>query len=76
MLFYGRIVMPFHSLSSNRRNSKVLTHFDFKMALSFAIIDGIVATTIKFINNARTQENKNVILLSLNVKKLSNLYLL
>ena len=60
MLFYGRTVIPFHSLSSTSRNSKVFTHSDFKMALSFTIID-IAATALKFVNNARTQENKNSI---------------
>ena len=38
MLFYGRIIIPFHSLSSKSRNSKMFTHSDFKMTLSFVII--------------------------------------
>ena len=59
MFFYGRIVIPFHSLSSKSRNSKMFTHSDFKMALSFAIIGSIAATALKFINNARTSENRN-----------------
>ena len=54
MFFYGRIVLPFHSFSSKSRNSKVFTHSDFKMALSFAIIGVIAANALKFINNART----------------------
>ena len=54
MFLYGRIVIPFHSLSSKSRNSKMFTHSDFKMAFSFAIIGSIAATALKFINNART----------------------
>ena len=54
MFLYGRIVIPFHSLSSKSRNSKMFTHSDFKMALSFAIIGNIAATALKLINNART----------------------
>ena len=50
MFFYGRIVIPFHSLSSKSRNSKVLTHCDFKMALSFAVIGSIAVTSLRFIN--------------------------
>ena len=41
------------TLSIKSRNSKVFTHSDFKMALSFTIIDSIAATALKFINNAR-----------------------
>ena len=37
----------------------MFTHYDFKMALSFAIIGSIAATALKFINNARTSENRN-----------------
>ena len=54
MFFYGRIIIPLHSLSSKSRNSKVFTHSDFKMALSFAIIGSIAATTLekgKFVTN-------------------------
>ena len=55
ILFYGRIVIPFHSLSSKSRNTKVLTYSDFKMALSVAVTLGsITATALKFISNART----------------------
>ena len=54
MFLYGRIVIPFHSLSSKSRNSKMFTHSDFKMALSSAIIGSIAAIALKFINNART----------------------
>ena len=61
MFLYGRFVIPFHCLSSKSRNSKMFTHSDFKMALSFAVIVSIAATTLKFINNARTQENWNFI---------------
>ena len=61
MLFYGRIVIPFHSLSSKSRNSKMFPHSDFKMAFSFAIIGSIATTALKFINNARTYENRNFI---------------
>ena len=53
MFFYGRIVIPFHSLYNKSRNSKMFTHSDFKMPLSFAIIGSIAATILKFINNAR-----------------------
>ena len=42
---------PF-TLSSNSENSKVFTHSDFKMPLSFAIIGSITATSLKFINSA------------------------
>ena len=62
MFFHGRIVILFHSLSSKSRISKVFTHSDFKMALSFAIIGSIAATEFKFANNVRTQENINFIL--------------
>ena len=51
MFIYGRIVIPFHSLSSKSRNSKVLTYLDLKMALNFAIIGSI----------ACYQKNKNFI---------------
>ena len=54
MFFYGKIVIPFHSLPSKSRNSKMFTHPDFKTALSFAIIGSIAAIALKFINNART----------------------
>ena len=47
--FYGRIVIPFHSRSSKSRKSKMFTHSDFKIALSFAIIGSIAATAL--INN-------------------------
>ena len=57
MLVYGRIIIPIHSLSSKSRNSKIFTHSD--LALSFAIIGSIAATALKFINNARTSENRN-----------------
>ena len=46
MFFYVRIVIPFHSLSNKSRNSKVFTHSDVKMALSFAIMVKIAATTL------------------------------
>ena len=58
VFFYGRIVIPFHSLSSKSRNSKVFTHSDIKIALSFAIIGSIAATALKFINYARTKEKR------------------
>ena len=48
MFFYGRIIIPLHSLSSKSRNSKVFTHSDFEMVLSFAIIGSIAATALKF----------------------------
>ena len=64
MFFYGRIIIPLHSLSSKSRNSKVFTHSDFKMALSFAIIGSIAATALKFINNARTSDKIPVFLRS------------
>ena len=54
MFLYGRIVIPFHSRFSKSRNSKVLTHSDFKMALSFTIIGSTAATTLRLINNAKT----------------------
>ena len=65
-VLYGRIVIPFHSFSSKSRNSKVFTHSDFKVALSFALICSIAATALKFINK---EERKETRILSLNVKK-------
>ena len=38
ILFYGRIIIPFHSLSSKSKNSKMFTHSEFKLTLSFVII--------------------------------------
>ena len=73
MFFYGRIVIPFHSLSSKSRNSKVFRHSDFKITLSFAIIGNIAATTI---NNLLTMpERKKRVILSLNTNNLNSLYL-
>ena len=46
MFFYGRIIIPLHYLSSKSRNSKVFTHSDFKMALSFAIMGSIAVSLI------------------------------
>ena len=66
MFFYGKIVIPFHSLSSKSKNSKMFTHSDFNFALSFAIIDSIATTTFK----------QKIGILSWNVKKLINLHLL
>lgn len=71
MLFYGRIVTPFDSLSNKSRNSKVFTHIDFKIALSFAIIGSILATT----HNFKQCENVRKQILCLNVKQLINLHL-
>ena len=61
MFFYSRIVIPFHLLFSKSRNSKMFTHSDFKMALSFAKIGSIAATALKFTNNARAEESRNFI---------------
>ena len=61
MFFFGRIVAPFHSPSCKTRNSKMLTNSEFEMELSFAIIGNIASTALKFINNARTKENRNFI---------------
>ena len=61
MFFYRKIVAPFHSPSSKTRNSKMLTNSEFKIALSFGIIGSIASTALKFINNARTKENRNFI---------------
>ena len=61
MFIYGRTVIPLHSLSSKSRNSKMFTHSDFKIALSFAIIGSIATTSLEFVNNARKFENKNFI---------------
>ena len=66
MFFYGRIIIPLHSLFGKSRNS------DFKMALSFAIIASIAANALEFINNARISENRNSIF---ERKKLINLHL-
>ena len=54
MFFYDKIDIPFQYLSNESRNSKVFT-------FSFAIIGSIAATALKFINNARTSENRNFI---------------
>ena len=62
MFIYGRIVIPVHSLSSKSLNSKVFTHSDFKMPLSFVKIGSIAAIELQFINK----------ILSLNVKILIN----
>ena len=61
MFFYGRIIISFPSLPNKSRNSKVFTHPDFKIVLSFAIIGSIAATAFKFIDNTRMQENRNFI---------------
>ena len=61
MFCYGRIAIPFHSFSNNIRKSKVFTHSDFKMALSFVIIGSIAATALKFI---RMPERKKTWILS------------
>ena len=50
MFIYGIIVIPFNYFSSKNRNTKVLTHSEFKMAFSFAVIGSIAATVLKFIN--------------------------
>ena len=62
MFIYGRIVIPVHSLSSKSLNSKVFTHSDFKMPLSFVKIGSIAAIELQFINKARMKENSNFIL--------------
>lgn len=49
-----KIVIPFHFLRIKSRKSKVFTHSDFRMALSFVMIGTIAATVLKFINNAST----------------------
>ena len=54
VLLWQNFIKPFHSLSSESRNSKIFKHSDFKMALGFAIKDSIAATPIKFINNTGT----------------------
>ena len=59
VFFCTRIVILFHSLSSNRRSSTVFTHSDFKMVLSFP--ESIASTSLKFLNNARTYKNRNFI---------------
>ena len=53
MFLYGTIVIPFTSLYSMRRNSKMFTVRYFKTAVTF-VIGSIEAPTPKFINNART----------------------
>ena len=53
MFFMAESFIPFNSLSSKSKGSKVFTYSNLKMALSFAIIDSIIA--------ARTKENKNLI---------------
>ena len=53
--FYDRIVILCHNLSSKSRNSKVFTHSEFKMALSFVITETM-------------PEHKKTGILSLNVK--------
>ena len=61
MFFYGRIVIPFHSLSSKSINFERFTHSAFKRVLSFPMISSIAATTIKVIRNTRTLENRSFI---------------
>ena len=41
MFFYGITAIPFYSLSNKSRNSKMFTHSEFKMTLSFAITGSI-----------------------------------
>ena len=50
---------------------KVFTHFHFKIALSFAIIGSIAATTLEFVSNARKFENRNFIYESEKFNKLA-----
>ena len=53
-VFYLRIVIPLNSISSKSKYSNVFADFDFKIALSFAIIGSIATVTLRLINNART----------------------
>ena len=63
VFFMEKLFIPFHPLSSKSRNSKVFTYSYLEMALSFALIGGIIAAIIlKFTNNTRTKENRNFIL--------------
>ena len=61
MFFNGGIIITFNSFPSECRNSQVFAHSDFKMTLSFAIIGSIAATALKFVNNARTLEQWNLV---------------
>ena len=72
MFFNGGIIITFNSFLSECRNSEVFAHSDFKMTLSFAIIGSIAATTLKFVNNARTLERCNFVF---KCKKVTNLAL-
>ena len=70
MFFNGGIIITFNSFPSDCRNFQVLAHSDFKMRLSSAIIGGITATTLKFVNNARTKERWSFVF---KCKKVTNL---
>ena len=71
MFFNGGIILTFYSFPSDCRNSLAFTHSDFKMTLSFGIIS-IAATTLKFVNNAKTQERWKFVF---KCKKVTNLAL-
>ena len=62
MFTYGRrILITFRSFSSKTIKSEELAHSAFNIARSFAITGSIAATTLKFINNCRTQKSRNFI---------------
>ena len=69
MFFNGRIIITFNCFPSECRNSQVFTHSDLKMILSFPILCSIAATTLKFVNNARTLEQWNFVI---KCKKVTN----
>ena len=53
-MFFMAESLSSHFFSGKRRNYKMFSYSDFKMALSLTILGDVVATTLKFINNART----------------------
>ena len=49
----AKSLSPFTPFLVRAKNYKLFTHSDFKMMLSFAIMDSIATIALKFMNNAR-----------------------
>ena len=59
-VFFNRnIIIVFIFFPGKCRNHQFFTHFDFKRSTKFSIKGSIRATTLKFINNSRTQKRWN-----------------
>ena len=59
-VFFNRnIIIVFIFFPGKCRNHQFFTHFDFKTSTKFSIKGSIGATTLKFINNSRTQKRWN-----------------